>query len=246
MEPAVNETLTCALVEERALVERYIGDTLTDAHGRADFEAHVIACPRCQDEIRLAMTARAELAPLAAGTRRARRVLPLGLGIALAASIAAIILSRAAGTSTRWQDLGAVPVAPIYLGVEVRGTPVRGDSLLALAMKAYDDRRYDAASAGLTGALAAGTDSAPAEFFLGAALLMLDRPEAAAETFGRVIALGDTPYLGEARFYRAKALLRQGNGAAALSELHAVASSSSAVSGWARALADSVESRMRR
>src|SRR5437762_1059740 len=147
--------------------------------------------------------------------------------------------------AARTRSASPWPCAPTWRHSR-RGPGVRGDSLLALAMKAYDDRRYDAASAGLTGALAAGTDSAPAEFFLGAALLMLDRPEAAAETFGRVIALGDTPYLGEARFYRAKALLRQGNGAAALSELHAVASSSSAVSGWARALADSVESRMRR
>jgi len=242
----VNETLTCALVEERALVERYVADTLTDAHGRADFEAHVIACPRCQDEIRLAMTVRAELAPLVAGARSARRVWPLGLGIAVAAGVAAIILSRASGTATRWQDLGAVPVAPIYLGVEVRGTPVRGDSLFALAMKAYDDRRYDAASAGLTAALAAGTDSAPAEFFLGAALLMRDRPAEATAAFARVIALGDTPYLGEARLYRAKALLREGGGAAALSELHAVAPNSNAVGAWARALADSVESRMQR
>ena len=62
----------------------------------------------------------------------------------------------------------------------------------------------------------------------------------------RVIALGDTPYLGEAHLYRAKALLRQGGGAAALAELHAITPNSNAVGAWARALADSVESRMRR
>jgi len=123
---------------------------------------------------------------------------------------------------------------------------VRGDSLFALAMKAYDAHRYDAATTGLRTALAAGADSAPAEFFLGAALLMRDRHEAAAETFGRVIALGDTPYLGEARLYRAKALLRRGGGAAALAELHAITPQSNAVGAWARALADSVESRMQR
>ena len=75
---------------------------------------------------------------------------------------------------------------------------------------------------------------------------MRDRPAEATAAFARVIALGDTPYLGEARLYRAKALLREGGGAAALSELHAVAPNSNAVGAWARALADSVESRMQR
>jgi len=240
----VNDTLTCALVEERALVERYVADKLTDEQGRDDFEAHVIACPRCQAEIRLAMTVRAELPPMTA--RRTRRVWPWGLGIAVAAGIAALIVLRTSGSSTRWEDLGAVPVAPIYLGVEVRGTPARGDSIFALAMQAYDDRRYDAASTGLRTALVAGADSAPAEFFLGASFLMRDRAPEAAAAFARVIALGDTPYLAEARLYRAKALLRQGHVAAALAELQAITSTSNAVTAWARALADSVESRMRR
>jgi len=112
---AVNETLTCALVEERALVERYVADKLTDEQEREDFEAHVIACPRCQDEIRLAMTVRAELAPLVAMPGRARRVWPFGLGLALAAGIAAVVLFRGGGRlvgtkvrKLRWLT-GAVP-----------------------------------------------------------------------------------------------------------------------------------------
>jgi len=242
----VTAPLTCAQVDARALVERYVADTLTDEGGRADFEAHVLVCPRCQDEIRVAMAVRAELAPVTTRARRGQRVWPLGLGIAVAAGVAAMILSRASERSTRWQDLGAVPAAPIYLGVAVRGTPVRGDSLFALAMKAYDDHRYDAATTGLRTALVAGADSAPAEFFLGAALLMGDRAPEAGAAFARVIALGDTPYLGEAHLYRAKALLRQGGGAAALAELHAITPNSNAVGAWARALAASVESRMRR
>ena len=234
----MNATLSCALVEERALVERYVADTLTDAHGRADFEAHVIACPRCQDEIRLAMTVRAELAPLAARARPARRVWPLGLGIAVAAGVAAMVVFRGGDAGAR--ALGALREPPLYLGVAVRGTATPADSTFAAAMAAYDDRRYGDAAAGLTRALAAGVDSAPALFFLGASDLVTGRAADAANAFRRVIALGDTPYLPEAHYYRAKALLQLGDRAAALAELAAVPTTATTIAGQAAALADSV------
>jgi hypothetical protein len=55
-----------------------------------------------------------------------------------------------------------------------------------------------------------------------------------------VIALGDTPYLPEAHYYLAKALLRSGDGDAALRELGAVRSADTVVAASATALADSI------
>jgi len=239
----VNDTLTCALVEERALVERYVADTLTDEHGRADFEAHVIACPRCQDEIRLATAVRAELARPAS----ARRPVPwLPLGLVAAAVLGGVVLLRPAGERGALAQLGAVTEAPIYLGQAVRGTTAPGDSIFGAAMAAYGDRRYAEAAAGLTRALAAGVDSAPALFFLGASELMVGRSDEAAAAFRRLQSLGDTPYLPEAHYYRAKALLRLGKQAAALAELAQVPTADSSVAGQAATLADSVRKSARR
>ena len=239
----MNETLTCALVEERALVERYVAETLTDEHGRADFEAHVIACPRCQDEIRLATAIHTELVrPVSA-----RRPIPwLPLGVAAAAVLGGVVLLRPAGERSALAELGAVAEAPIYLGQAVRGTAAPGDSIFAAAMATYGDRRYAEAAVGLTRALAAGVDSAPALFFLGASELLTSRPADAAAAFRRVLALGETPYLPEAHYYRAKALLRLGDGAAALAELAQVPTADSSVSGPAATLADSVRKSARR
>jgi hypothetical protein len=237
MGQTVNETLTCALVEERALVERYVAETLTDKHGRADFEAHVIACPRCQDEIRLATAIRIELARPAS----ARRPIPwLPLGLVAAAVLGGVVLLRPAGERTALAQLGAVAQPPIYLGQAVRGAATPADSIFAAAMAAYDDRRYGEATAGLARALAAGVDSAPALFFLGASELLTNRPAEAAAAFQRVLALGETPYLPEAHYYRAKALLRLGDGSAGLAELGAVRSKDTPIAGAAAALADSV------
>jgi hypothetical protein len=239
----VNETLTCALVEERALVERYVTETLTDEHERADFEAHVIACPRCQDEIRLATAVRTELARPAS----ARRPIPwLPLGLVAAAVLGGVVVFRPAGERAALAHLGAVTEAPIYLGQAVRGTATPADSIFSAAMAAYDDRHYGDAAAGLTRALAAGVDSPPALFFLGASELLTNRPADAAAAFQRVLALGETPYLPEAHYYRAKALLQLGDPAAALAELAQVPAADSSVAGPAATLTDSVRESARR
>ena len=114
--------------------------------------------------------------------------------------------------SPAFAALGNVLEPPVYLGVAVRGTPVRADSIFERAMNEYASRHYTSAAAGLRAALAAGQDSVPTEFFRGASLLMSNDAEGAAAAFGRVVAKGDTPYLDEAQLYNAKALLRLGRG----------------------------------
>jgi tetratricopeptide (TPR) repeat protein len=238
--------MTCSEIAEAGLLERYVAGTL-DAETAQALEDHFVTCPRCQTDLRLAWAVRAALAEPAASVARphAGRWLVVA-GLALAAGLAAIVVLRSNRGANQWSDLGAVSAAPIYLGVAIRGTSAPGDSLFDVAMKAYDAGRYAEAVSGLRSALAAGADSAPTEFFSGSALLMQDRPDDATVAYARVIALGDSPYQAEARLYRAKALLRQGNADAAVSDLRAAGAGGGDVAAWALALADSVESRRRR
>ena len=64
----MTQPLTCREVAERGLVERYVVRRLSEAEGLSDFEAHLVGCSQCQEDVRLAMTVRAELA-----ARRPRR-----------------------------------------------------------------------------------------------------------------------------------------------------------------------------
>ena len=232
--------LTCDLVADAGLIERYVAGRLADDES-ARLEAHYLTCARCQGDIRLAATIRAAGPP----RRRmaAARWLPLSL-TALAAGVVLLVLARS-GPSAALTRLGAVTAAPVYLGLEVRGPGSAGDTLFEAAMSAYAAARYDSAASGLEAALRAGVDSAPAEFFLGASRLIMGSNAAAAEAFRHVIALGSTPYLAEAHFYLAKALLRQGLASDALDQLGLVGHTDEAISAEASELADSVRSHQR-
>ena len=233
----MTETLTCERVDQDDLIAQYIAGTLTETTAREAFEDHFVGCARCRDELRLASIIRAEVARPAV-TRRVPRWMPLGF--VSAAALAGIFVLRGGGAHSELARLGAVAEPPIYLGIAVRATPKASDSLFDAAMAAYDQRRYADAAAGLARALTAGVDSAPALFFLGASELMAGHPTEAAAAFERVQSLGDTPYLAEAHFYRAKALLRLRNPSSALAELAAVPAASTTMSDQAGVLADSV------
>jgi tetratricopeptide (TPR) repeat protein len=234
----------CQDLADRAVVERYLAGQLSDLDAQA-FEEHYLTCATCQDALRLGAALRRAMPEAVPGTSPRRRVLllaPLGL----AASIAAVLLLRT-DTGDDLAGLGAVTQPPIYLGVPVRSAlPSEPDSLYAHAMTAYLAQRYPESAAGLRAALAAGVAAAPAEFFLGASLLMTDAPDSAQAAFARVIALGDTPYRAEAHYYRAKALLRIGRGAEALALLDRLGDPASGIDPAARALADSIRSALSR
>lgn len=212
----MNEETTCSIVDGPALAEQYVARRMPEAE-RIAFEDHFVTCADCQREVRLADAVRTGLREPGAAKesapprRRAHAWRWTGAGVALAAGIAAIAIVRMR-PSPAFAALGGVLEPPVYLGVAVRGTPGRADSIFERAMNEYASRDYTAAAAGLRAALAAGQDSVPTEFFLGASLLMSNDARGAAAMFGRVVAKGDTPYLDEAQLYGAKALLRLGRG----------------------------------
>lgn len=229
--------LTCETVAEHGLVERYVAGRLGPGAEREAFEAHLLTCDACREEVRLALIVRAELAPTT--SRRSRRGWLLGVGLAAAAGLATLVVLRGNGTD-RVRPLGAVRQPPIYLGVPIRGTSTPADSLFDAAMQAYAEGDYATSAAGLDRALANGADSTPALFFLGASRLLTGQQAAAEDAFRRVVALGDTPYLPEAHYYLAKAFLQQGERDAALRELRSAATGDSAVAASAAALSDSL------
>lgn len=217
-----------------------------DPSAAAAFEDHMLGCERCQTEVRLAVGLQQIVRHnrLAPSRRRVQWV--AGTTALLAAGIAAFVVLNP-GPHRDLLPLGQVITQPAYLGMSVRSSPKRGDSLFNTAMTDYNARRFVAAASGLRAALAAGVDSVPAEFFMASAELMAGHPDVAARDYARVIAAGPAAagYLSDAHLYRAKALLQLGRADDALTELAII--SHEAVNGArAASLADSVTRALRR
>lgn len=265
------DTPGCDPSDREEMAERYVAGSLSPEEAEA-FEAHLLECESCRQEVRLAEAIREALledesgaeaddeeaestAPAAAAAggsdgAAVRGELPAWLRTAAALALAislvlmAIVLIPSGDVDPELAELGRVVQAPVYLGTSIRAPEARPDSLFADAMDAYVAEDYAAAVDGLRATLAAGGDEPPVHFFLGASLLMLDRPEEAIDAFAAVEASGDSPYVDEARFYRAKALLSEGEAEEALEFLQGVVGSDSPVAGHAAALVDSVRAVM--
>jgi tetratricopeptide (TPR) repeat protein len=124
----------------------------------------------------------------------------------------------------------------------VRGAGA-GDSAFEAGMRLYDSARWSDAAAALRRAGALGADHDATWFFLGASEMMSGNDLAADSAFARALAVGDGPYAAEARFYRAKTLLRRRQRDAALIELARVPAADRApIGAHAAALIDSIRS----
>lgn len=225
-------------------IERYLAGAMTEEEQSA-FEAHYLTCEHCQRELEFGVAVRdaVNAQPGGQSASRARgrtRWLAAATTMAAAAVVAILIVRPAARPEV--ERLGAVEQAPIYLGVALRGDDASGDSLFGAAMRAYQGGDYRSAIATLERALAAGFEEPPAHFFLGASLLMRGDAGAAEEHFRAVIDAGETPYLQEARFYRAKALLQRGRVPAARAQLEAIADRLDDTGAQARELLEALES----
>lgn len=108
---------------------------------------------------------------------------------------------------------------PRYAPGRLRGVEDEATARYQEAMTRYQQRDYAAATAGLSAAARLDPEAPHIAFFLGVSHLMMDRPEAAVEALRRTIALGDSPYTEEARFFLAKAHLQTGDIDAAKREL---------------------------
>jgi tetratricopeptide (TPR) repeat protein len=108
---------------------------------------------------------------------------------------------------------------PPYQPLTLRGAPDEATSRFQAGMARYQRADYPAAVAELEGAATLAPDAAHIRFFLGIAHLMAGQDIAAVSELSATTALGDSPYLEEAHWYLAKALLRLKRPAAAEAEL---------------------------
>jgi len=222
----------CPLANRDELARSFVADALRGPDKDA-FEEHLLGCATCQGEVRLAFGIRDSV-----GARRpARRFLvPASLVLAAASVVLLVVPNRSPSVT----DLGRVESPPVYLPVPVRGGPIM--AMFEDGMRLYEQASWAGAADALRRAAAGGAPTDVAWFFAGASELFAGRPDSAAAAFARVIALGEGPYLPEARLYRAKALLRLGRSSEALAELRLVPAGT-AVAGHARALGDSLAGR---
>lgn len=240
-------------IHEAELAERYVTGRMPGPE-RMAFEDHFVTCAECQRDVRFARAVRAALeatgartpsrtpaTPAAASARAPRRrQRGLWVGAAMAAGIAGIAVLYAL-PSRAVTALGGVEQPPAYVGVAVRSTAGRGAAMFDDAMKDYSTGRYAVATRGLQAALAAGQDSIPTDFFIGASELFGGDARNAAAAFARVVSLGESPYRDEAQWYEAKALLRLGRSAEAIAALAAYAPADPEMGARFAALTDSVK-----
>ena len=120
-----------------------------------------------------------------------------------------------------WAALASVAPAA-YTEPALRGATDPGERAFREAMRLYQRGDYSAAIPRLRAVAAAEPARADRAFFLGVSLLLVGQDPEGVEQLREVVALGDTPFLEEARIYIARGLLRAGDVPAARAELEAV------------------------
>ena len=111
---------------------------------------------------------------------------------------------------------------PPYQPLRLRGLPDEATTRFLSGMEHYREADYGAAVTDLRAAAALDSEASHVNFFLGISQLMVGQDADGIERLRATIALGDSPYLEEAHFNLAKALLRRKDFGAAEAELQAL------------------------
>ena len=240
----------CEDYARQDVARRYVARVLDPTEVEA-FEVHFLTCAWCREAVAFADAARAAARALPVGraSRRSRSARWLaGASLSIAAGIAVVAIVRARA-SRGVEELGALSRPPEYRGVQIRAKVTTADSLFHDGMVAYSAQRYDDAVRLLRASVVAratATDanaSVPANFFLGASLLVQREAALAADAFARVEAVGWSPYRDEAHYYRALALLQTGNLDAGVAELRMASAGANHTAALARDLLARLERR---
>jgi tetratricopeptide (TPR) repeat protein len=108
---------------------------------------------------------------------------------------------------------------PAYVPQTFRSVDSEATAQFRDAMRPYVAKDYRAAIRGLRTASELDPEAAHASFFLGICYLLTDQIDLGIRALQKTIALGDSPYLEEAHFYLAKALLLKNDAPGAQREL---------------------------
>ena len=230
----------CDSIRDSELAQKYVLGELTE-DARESYELHYFECERCFDELRNVQAIQSVLKAEPRMRRhwhKAWRVGAIAAAVVLASLVGWQVARHARDQSQQptvavnqaVQNPAEVPQEllelarvdpPLYRAPVLRGADQASTDRFPKAMRSYAAHDYDAAIQGLA-VVSKQAPAAPAPlFYLGVCYLMREQDSQAAAIFTKAIAMGDTPYLELAHFYRAKALLRGRDSAAARKELRA-------------------------
>lgn len=130
---------------------------------------------------------------------------------------------------------------PQYVPTTLRGAEDEATIRFREAMSNYKRGAYASSIPALISASQLNPNAANVNFFLGICYLLTGDTDAAIGALRRTVALGDTPYLEEAHFYLAKALIRKRDLNGARSELRDTIQLRGEVEGKAQLLLEQLE-----
>lgn len=231
--------MDCGLVRTGNVAERYLLGRL-DGPEREAFEDHLVACGDCCGELADLCALQGELeasreriaAEAAGPPQPSRRTWLLAVAAAVVAVAAGlglwVRLQPSPAPEPVLAELGPVvqpewvPAAgpdlaelaafkaPPYAPVRLRGSGGDAERRFADAMERYAAGDWRGALPGLRAAADLDPEAPHIALYLGACALLAGDTDEAVAALARTVALGDTPFLEEARFALAKAYLRQG------------------------------------
>lgn len=222
--------MSCTEIARTDTLEKYLLGELDEERACA-FEEHYFACAECSDAVQDDAALLSELVDERWAVRDKRHPewssqwVFLAAAAMLVLAIGAFLWLRApsgsAPSPALLAELSAVE-APPYEPKILRGGNDGPDRAFHQAMAPYLSGDYATTVEGLEAVVAAAPGSIPVSFYLGTSYLLSDRPRDAIGSLGTVVEAGEMPYLEWARFYRAKAFLKLGDGEAAKADLGAV------------------------
>lgn len=212
---------------------RYL-DRRSPAEETARVETHLADCADCRAHF-------VALRPIVSKWRgRARRILYAAAAAAVVFIAFLQVTNRGSSKAAELRALGALRTPPAYSGLSVRAAS-SGQQWFSDGMKAYVTGQYPEAIGQLTLARSEGITGIAVPFFLGSSLLMSGDPTAASRELAQVTA-SESPYLSEAHYLLAKALLQLNRHGDAIVELDraVLAGGDSTTTAAAASLRDSV------
>jgi hypothetical protein len=247
----MNPEINCQTAQDQSLAERYVAGRLPEDL-RDAFEAHYFGCSGCFQELEALRSIRRalEAGPPPFRMDGGRRWALATIATLAAATLIAVWLwprNSSRPDSVEHATTPTVPVRPavqdltelaqieppLYRPRVLRGVEATTASRFSAAMRLYQNGKFDQAVPLLEPLSAHHVDAA---FFLTASYLLTGKPARAEASARQVIAAGDTPYLEEAHWLLAKALLAMNDADGARRELETVVG----MQGEFRAQADAV------
>lgn len=224
--------MNCQEVEQEDILGAYISGKLPEAQ-RDLFEEHFFGCEECLRNVEAARIARQVLvARKPSGLVRNRWLALLAAAAVLVAGVA--VWKGNTGRRAQIEVFAPKPAAqvkagpdykllarfdpPVYRPLNLRGAETTDKGFRA-AMERYSAGDFAGATVGLRAVLERTAGFVEARYYLGIAELQAGDIAQGLRNLQRVIAAGDTPFLSDARFYVAKALLGQNDAAAARQQL---------------------------